>query len=106
MIDLLQHIRDVEFVRERHPAAVDTHIGGLADGFADGFDLVFRISGRFEGSPALRDEQFDTGDDHAGQADDEIGLPFRRQHQGDGAAFAVADDAHLVKAFPQQFDAG
>ena len=85
---------------------MDTHIGGIADGFADGFNLVFRISGRFEGGPALRDEQLDTGDDHAGQADDEIGLAFHRQHQGDGAAFAVADHAHLVEAFPQQLDAG
>ena len=81
-------------------------MGGLADGFADGFNLVFRISGRFEGGPALRDEQFDTGDDHTGQADDEIGLTFRRQQKGDGAAFAVADHAHLVEALAEQFDAG
>ena len=85
---------------------MDPDFTGLLDGFAENIDVVFGVSGAFQRHPALPDNRFNAGDGHAGQADDEIGLAFRREHQGDGAAFAVADDAYLVEALPEQFDAG
>ena len=106
VVGLHQHFGQLPALRRGEFLAGAERVVGFAEEGVVFLDVFLCDAGGGQRLVGLPDEGLFAGDDHAGQADDEVGLLLGGEHQGDGAAFAVADDADFVEAFAEELDAG
>ena len=105
-LEVLQQRRRERGIPELGRAPGDGVIVEPGQHVAIGIRDRFGIASLRERPAVLLQQEVLSGHHAAREADDEIRFSLCRQHQGDGAAFAVAEDADPVETLPEERDAG